>query len=147
MISKKFWIPVLWTGLLLMGIPAQIVVWTSPTSPVWLDLLLSLPLAIACILLFRMIYDIWMFTEPFGKKSKFTEAPRVDLKTGGLIHVNGVLYRFTEISTTVDFNETNSRIILESVGDGRPFIETVRVPPPEEFNGPMVTPRDQDPDF
>ena len=122
MISKKFWIPVLWTGLLLMGIPAQIVVWTSPTSPVWLDVLLSLPLAIACILVLRMIYDIWMFTEPFGKKPKFTEAPSVKLDVGGLIEINGEVYRFVEISRTAGFNQTEARITLEGIPQKHLFV-------------------------
>lgn len=122
---KRFWIPVLWTVLLLIGIPLQIQVWTDPNLPTWLDLLFCLPLACACILLLRMIYDIWAFTDPFGKKNRptFTEVSAVDLKTGQLLYVNNVLYEFAEMSMAVDeIRGTSSVITLRSIDTNRGHI-------------------------
>ena len=144
---KRWLLAILWTFLLTIGMFGMFVVWTMSGVPLWMEIIIRLPLAMWAIWTFFMIYDVWSSVR--GKRSvpTFTEAPRVDVKTGALLYVNDVLYRFTEMSQTMEFDGTSSRIILESVDTRRGGIRTIRVTPPEEFKGPMVTPRDQDPDF
>ena len=145
---KRLLLGILWSFLLAIGVFGMVQVWTISGIPLIMEVILQLPLACWAMWTFIMFYDIWSATRPKDEsEAKFVEAAHLEVKTGSLLYVNDILYQFTEQSHNVGHNETASRIILESVGHGRPFIETVKVPPPEEFNGPMVTPRDQDPDF
>ena len=120
--GKKFWIPVLWAALLIIGIYAMIQVWNNPDISLWLDVILRLPLMVAAIWAFRLIYDIWISTEPFGPQPKFTEAPSVKLDVGGLIEINGEVYRFVEISRAAGFNQTTARIVLEGIPQKHLFV-------------------------
>ena len=143
---KRWLLAILWAFLLTIGMFGMFVVWTMSGVPLWMEIIIRLQLAMWGIWTFFMIYDVWSSSKKKPDPT-FTEAPRVEVKTGALLYVNDVLYRFTEMSSPMEFDGTSSRIILESVGTGRGGIRTVRVTPPEEFKGPMVTPRDQDPDF
>lgn len=127
---KRRLLGLLWTFLLTLGMWGMLQVWTMSGIPLWMEVILRLPLAMWSFWTFFMIYDVWSSSQ---KKpvSTFTEAPRVDVKTGALLYVNDVLYRFAEISQTMEFDGTSSRIILESVDTGRGGIQTVRVTPPD----------------
>ena len=145
---KRLLLGILWSFLLAIGVFGMVQVWTISGIPLIMEVILQLPLACWAMWTFIMFYDIWSATRPKDEsEAKFVEAARLEMKTGGLLYVNDVLYRFTEQSHNVGYDETTSRIVLESVGHGRPFIQTVVHPPADVFKGPMVTPREQDPDY
>ena len=145
---KRALLGILWSFLLVIGLFGMVQVWTIPDLPMPIEVVLRLPLAIWAVWTFMLFYDIWSATRPKDEsEAKFVEAARLEMKTGDLLYVNDILYQFTEQSHNVGHNEIASRIVLESVGHGRPFIQTFVHPPADVFKGPMVTPRDQDPDF
>lgn len=145
---KRLLLGILWSFLLVIGVFGMVQVWTISGIPLIVEAILRLPLAMWAVWTFIMFYDIWIATRPKDEpEAKFVEAARLEMKTGDLLYVNDILYRFTEQSHNVGYDETTSRIVLESVGHGRPFIQTVVNPPADVFKGPMVTPRDQDPDY
>lgn len=66
---------------------------------------------------------------------KFIEVTRVELKTGEMIYVNDVLYRFVEQSHVVDSDGTSSRIVLESMDTSKGFMHLLRRQ--DDFGGAM----------
>lgn len=125
---KRSFLALTWSILLIMGVYSIIQSWTTEDLAVWQSVLLNMPLSAVTMWTFIMLYDIWITTWPKKTIPKLKEAPRVDMKTGGLIYVNNVLYCFSEMSAKVDYRETSSRIVLESVEHSVPFIHVDPVP-------------------
>ena len=78
---KRWLLAILWTFLLTIGMFGMFVVWTMSGVPLWMEIIIRLPLAMWALWTFFMIYDVWSSVR--GKRSvpTFTEAPRVDVKT------------------------------------------------------------------
>lgn len=69
-----------------------------------------------------------------GEVPKFVEVPRVELKTGGLLYINDVLYRFVEVSHTLDGEGTSSRATFESIDTNKGYVHVHRE---DDFGGAM----------
>lgn len=126
---KSILLGTLFSFLVMSGTAGFIFLWVTPDVPLWMDVLLRVPLACAIIWMFRMVYDIWIKALPPKVVPKFTESPHVELAVGAPIYINGVLYRYVEISSTAESWDVSSRIILESVDTRQGFIHTVPRPP------------------